>query len=189
MKVDELIDDALLLLGESPGFCLPSGEGGMPGGSLRDRLLVEVEASAARAICDTPCELLTGWCRLPDDGFGVDADGRGVLPLPGDFLKLHSLRLSGWERRVTEILEASHWLRRWQGSRWHGLRGTPQRPLAFYALDGSGARCLELFRAGAGDRVEEGWYMATPRIEDGGIEIPPAAYRKCLDYMVETLRM
>lgn len=190
MKIDQLIDDALLLLGENPAFCLSFGEDGLPGGSLRERLMMEAEGCAARAVADTPRELLTGWSRLPTEGLKVESDGKGVLRLPDDFLMLHSLRLSGWERGVTEILAASHWLRRWQGSRWHGLRGNPQRPLAFHALDADGRHCLELFSAYAGDSLEEGWYMALPRIkEDGGIEIPPAAYRKCLDYMVDTLRM
>jgi len=190
MRVDELIDDVLLLIGENPAFCLPSGGDGLPGCSLRDRLLMEVERCAAKGIADTPVELLTGWSRIPSEGLRVDPDGRGVLTLPEDFLMLHSIRLSGWERSVNVIYGAGHWLRRWQGSRWHGLRGNAQRPLAFHSLCSDGSRCIELFSARQGDSVEEGWYMPAPCIkEDGGIEIPPAAYRRCLDYMVDTLRM
>ena len=190
MRVDDLIDDVLALLGENPGFCLPDGGDGTGAGTLRVRIRVEVERCAARSVAETPRRFLTGWRKLPSERVAKGPDGRMTVRLPEDYLMLHSLRLSDWERDATEALDHSHWLRRFQESRWHGLRGTAQRPLVFHGIDGEGHRCLELFPASEESLVAEGWYMPAPAVkEDGGIEIPPAAYRKCLDYIVETLSM
>lgn len=75
----------------------------------------------------------------------ADAEGRVILTLPDDFLSLLSLRLNGWERPVREVLCPDHWLYRLQSMRWTGLRGSPQRPLAFFTVDDEGHPALELF--------------------------------------------
>jgi len=190
MNADSLTDDVLLLLGEDPGQCPWHPGGDTAGCSLRMRIMREIEPCAARAVADTPHMELTGWRRLPADGLKIDADGRAMLPLPDDFLLFFSLRMTSWQRPAGEVLAQDSWLRRLQGNRWHGLRGTPQRPLAFMAVDDEGRRCMELFSCPQGDTLAEGWYMPAPAFDaDRRIEIPPAAYSKCLDYIVETLRM
>lgn len=93
----------------------------------------------------TPPSRLSGWKRLPVQTLTADTDGRVLLTLPDDFLMLLSLRLSNWERPVTEVLRPDHWLRRLQSVRWAALRGTPQRPLAFFTADAAGRPALELF--------------------------------------------
>lgn len=189
MTVASVIDDALFLLGEDPAFCLPEDGGEGRDFSLRGRLRVEVEGCAARALAETAPECLTGWQLLPDDGFAITEDGRGILPLPGDFLLLHTLRLSGWKDGVRKIYHPGHWLRSRQDEKDWPLRGSPARPLLFYGIDHEGKRCLEVFGVSEGDTVAEGWYMPAPTInEDGRIDIPPAAYRKCLDLMVSAVR-
>lgn len=75
----------------------------------------------------------------------ADVEGRVLLTLPDDFHTLLSLRLSGWDRPVREVLVADHWLRRLQSPRWGALRGTPERPLAFFTVDDEGRPALELF--------------------------------------------
>ena len=75
----------------------------------------------------------------------ADSEGRVILTLPDDFLSLLSLRLSGWERPVREVLRPDHWLYRLQAMRWTGLRGSPQRPLAFFTIEDEGHPALELF--------------------------------------------
>lgn len=160
--------------------------------SLGERILQEAEARAAEAVLATPRELLTGWRLLPGDGITLEADGSVTLPLPPDYLMLFCVRLSGWQRAVYEVLPAGSWLRRLQGSRWLGLRGVPERPLAFEQPAADGGKCLKLFSAGAGATdvgVTEGWYMPAPQITAAGeIEIPPAAYHKTLGLIAEAIR-
>lgn len=188
MKTDRLIDDVLRLIGENPDDCIHQTGGS--GLSLRERISAEIEECARRAVADTPRMELTGWRLLDDDGLEIDSEGKGVLPLPSDFLMLFCIRMTSWRRPVSEILAHDSWLRQLQDKRWHGLRGTPQRPLVFTgppAADGS--RTIELFSCARPDTVAEGWYMPAPLIKDGDIEIPPAAYHRCLRYIVETFRM
>lgn len=189
MTTDSVIDDVLLLLGEDPELCLHSSGSGACGLTLRERIGRELAPCASRAVADTPRMQLTGWRRLGSDGLSVDADGRALLPLPADYLSLFSLRMTSWSHPVAEVLGADSWLRRLQGNRWHGLRGSPQRPLVFATVADDGSPALELFSCPPEDTLAEGWYMPAPVPADGVIEIPPAAYRRCLGYIVETLRM
>lgn len=102
----------------------------------------------------TPPSRLTGWKTLPELDLTADAEGRVILPLPDDFLMLLSLRLSNWERPVREVLQPGNWLYRLQSSRWTGLRGTPQRPLAFFSAGDDGQPVVELFSAEPGAVVQ-----------------------------------
>ncbi len=181
MKVDELIDDVLLLMGENPKECLWEGEA-EGGCTLRERIRQELEEAAAEAVVSTPRMQLTGWRLLPDEGLRIDDDGRGVLPLPDDFLLLYDVRMTSWERRATEVHSHDDWKRRLQDDGRPGLRGTPRRPLVFFCLNEEGKLSLELFSCRRTDVVAEGWYMPAPRISAAGeIEIPPAAYQKCIN--------
>lgn len=181
MRVERLIDDVLLRMGENPDDCLWESGGEDGGCTLRQRILQSVEEAAANAVSSTPRMRLTGWRPLPADRLRMDEDGRGVLPLPDDFLLLYSVRLSSWERPATEALGHDSWLRKLQRHRWHGLRGVAQRPLAFFGIDPEAGLCLELFSGTPADTLAEGWYMPAPRITAAGeIEIPPAAYGKCV---------
>ena len=87
------------------------------------------------------------WKSLPPSTLHADSDGCVLLTLPDDFHTLLSLRLSSWGRPVREVLMPDHWLHRLQSPRWGALRGTPERPLAFFTIDGEGHRALQLFSA------------------------------------------
>ncbi len=110
----------------------------------------------------TPPDRLSGWKRLPVQTLTADSEGRVLLTLPDDFLMLLSLRLSNWERPVTEVLRADHWLRRLQSSRWPALRGTPERPLAFFTLDTACRPALELFSCSPGSTVQLAEFIYHP---------------------------
>ena len=181
MKVDELIDDVLLLMGENPKECLWEGEA-EGGCTLRERIRQEVEEAAAEAVVSTPRMQLTGWRLLPDEGLRIDDDGRGVLPLPDDFLLLYDVRMTSWERRATEVHSHDDWKRRLQDDGRPGLRGTP-RPAACLLLPQRGREAQSgAFQLPAHRRRGRRWYMPAPRISAAGeIEIPPAAYQKCIN--------
>lgn len=110
-----------------------------------------------------------------------------TLPLPDDFLLFGSIRMKSWQREVTELLEPSHWLMRLQVSRWKGLRGTPARPLAFLGI-ADGKRVVKLYSSPPGDTLAEAFYIPAPKINAAGeIEIPPAAYRKCIEMIKDAV--
>ena len=187
MKADRLADLVLLRLGENPELCMH--DTGAAGCTLRQLILAFVDECAAQAVAETPTEQLSGWLPLAGATLTVDSSGRGLLSLPEDTLLLHSLRLESWQRPVTEFLPHSHWLRRLQRSRWHGLRGSAQKPLAFHAVDAYGHHALELFSCLPDDTVAEGHYMPKPHTDASGeISIPGAALERCVSLLVERIR-
>lgn len=188
MKVSDLLDDALVLMGEAPEMCLPCADDAISGVSLRRRLELAIEDSARKAVAALPVECAGCLKALPAEPLEPDADGCAKVRLPPDFLKLAEVRLISWERPVAEVYPGGHWLRRLQRVAWKGLRATKQRPLAFFAAGDDGEPVLELWPAKSGDYVAEGWYVATPRIEAGEIDIPAAAYMATLNQMVENIR-
>lgn len=182
MKVTDIIREVALRLGADPDEIPTSMESPYP--SLADRIRANLEESAAQAILSTRRDLLTGWRLLPDDGLEISGDGSALLPLPDDFLMLHSIRMSDWEREVTEVYPSDHWLRRLQGNKWHGLRGTTSRPLAFETLTSNGERALRLYSSDPGATLASGWYLPAPKINAADeIEIPSAALSKVLDQL------
>ena len=187
MKVDELIDDVLLLMGENPKECLWEGEA-EGGCTLRERIRQEVEEAAAEAVVSTPRMQLTGWRLLPDEGLRIDDDGRGVLPLPDDFLLLYDVRMTSWERRATEVHSHDDWKRRLQDDGRPGLRGTPRLPLVFFCLNEEGKLSPELFSCLAHRRRGRRMVYARPenqrrrgdRDPTGGI----SEVHQCVGYIV-----
>lgn len=186
MRVDELIDRALLAMGENPAMCPEETGGVIPEQTLRAKLRLRVEDKAREAVLTTSPESLEGWRAMPGAGLTVNQDGSAMLPLPSDFLLLHSLRLKSWARPVTRLLSREHWLRRLQGGSWHGLRGCPERPLAFLAVTASG-RAAEMFGALPGDTLAEGWYYPRPAIDASGeISLPGVLASRCVELLSES---
>lgn len=180
ISIEELIAKCALLMGETPSNLI-SGEESCCA-TLADRIALEIELKAAQAVAATPREELTGWRLLDDAGLTELEDGSALLPLPSDFLMLHTLRLSGWERSVTEVAAADTLAARLQSGRWEGLRGTPERPVAVLTPRAAGMS-LRLYGAhNAPPAVEEGWYMPVPRADsEGYIDLPEAALPRLLE--------
>lgn len=174
IKADELVKKAALLIGETPSWNVDPEE--CVGATLADYLRLEIELRATEAVLATPRERLTGWKSLDASGIITKEDGSALLPLPEDFLLLHTLRLSGWERSVTEVHLADSAMAHLQSCRWEALRATPQRPVAVLE-PGDNAMCLHLYGTHSDPAaVEEGWYMPAPRIDsEGYISIPEAS--------------
>ena len=107
---------------------------------------------------------LNGFKRMAPATLQADSEGKVVMTLPEDFLTLLSLRLSSWERPVREVLGPDHWLHRLQATRLQGLRGSPERPLAFFTADDEGRPALELFSSppDAPDNLVEFIYLPRP---------------------------
>lgn len=178
MRVDfeTLVDSVLLRAGEIPEMCSSGGEGEGPESVFRRIIRMRLPSAAAEVLNGMPADEVSGWKPLGGDGLVQEEDDHGILPLPGDFLRLHSLRLEGWERPVVKVLPHDHWLRALQWRRWHGLRGNAIRPLAFFTQLASG-KGLELFPGGGG--VVEGYYLPFPAVDsDGFMELPREALER-----------
>lgn len=67
------------------------------------------------------------------DSIGWDAEkgtGSGYVPLPDDFLRLISFQMSDWHRPVTEAITEESPQYAMQKSRFCGIKGNPEKPVA-----------------------------------------------------------
>ena len=187
MLLDDLTRDVALMAGESLTLLCESTETGLPSFSERVQLCL---GSAFREIILTiPKEELTGWKSLKGLPMEIDDEGCAVIALPPDFVMLHSVRMSDWNRPVAEILPANHYLYGVQGRRLKGLRGTPERPLGFFGIK-DGSRSLELYSCRTSTAsIAEGWYMPMPEVKaDGTVEIPERLYEKLVERLGREIR-
>lgn len=96
----------------------------------------------------------------------------GVLSLPTDFLRLITIQMSDWERpaRIISEDDAEYLL---QSSRWSGVSGNPQKPVAAI-VQGTSGTTLELYScASKGATIKRGRYLKVPSISKGKIELCP----------------
>ena len=105
----------------------------------------------------------------------VDAEGRGRVVLPDDFMRLIYFRMSDWGVGVTEAISESEALYKRQKSRWRGVRGNAERPVVAM-VSRSGGKILEVYSTSEGAQVSEGIYMPYPKVKDGGIDIAEPCY-------------
>lgn len=112
-----------------------------------------------------------------------DGDTSGRVLLPDDFMRLMVFKMSDWERPVYAALGSDDEGYNRQFSRWKGLRGTAQKPVAAIVTRPEG-RALEFWSCKSQEAtVERAVYAALPRIDrDGGIEVSPRCYRAAVYY-------
>lgn len=146
---------------------------------LAPGLLAEILLSAPRV-------MLEGWRPLTGE-LMIDGKGIATLKLPGDFLIPWSIKLSGWSRSVDKLMHEDDPGRRWQSSDVAGVRGCPQRPVAFIDIADDGGKCLRLFSAAPGDSLEEGWYLPMPEIKEECLEVPAALYYQLVKGIAEAI--
>lgn len=121
-------------------------------------------------------------------------DGLGVIPLPRDFLRLVALRLKGWKRDVTEVLDLRDTRVQLLFYGLPGVRADAWRPaVAFRASDTGGELLVaglaeEERETGEGRESELALYLKRPGFDAYGIiEIPQRLYQKVLDETERTL--
>ncbi len=115
--------------------------------------------------------------------------GMAILPLPDDFLRLLSVRLSDWHRPARIITDTDPDYR-WQASPFAGLRGNPSRPVAVVCAQPQG-HVAKLYSSAAGPDVTltMAQYAALPQIIDGGLEIPRRLYDAFISRVGELTRL
>jgi hypothetical protein len=97
--------------------------------------------------------------------------GMGSILLPDDFMRLIVFQMSDWNKPATIITEDDPKYEM-QSSRYPGVRGCPQKPIAAIVLR-SGGLTLELYSCTAGSSVtvKHGRYIPIPSIMDGSITL------------------
>ncbi len=94
-------------------------------------------------------------------------DGIGLLAIPHDCYRLVELKISGWERAVTEVsgpADDDYWRR---NSASRPVRGTFACPRAYFVENTEG-RFLELHPCEQGAEIEYGDYLSDPWLTPAG---------------------
>ena len=101
----------------------------------------------------------------------------GHIILPDDFMRLVSFKMSDWQRSVHEAIDVSDARYALQGSKYKGVRGTPEKPVVA-AVPYLGGLALEFFSCRSEDAtISAATYLPLPQWEDGTIAICKRLYR------------
>lgn len=109
--------------------------------------------------------------------------GSGCVPLPDDFLRLVSFKMSDWERPVYSAILPDDPLYLQQSSRFAGIRGNRQKPVCAIVMRATG-RVLEFYSCSGGEGATIDMALYIPRVaimkhdeETEGIMICNGCYR------------
>lgn len=99
------------------------------------------------------------------------------IRLPGNFLRVVSVRMAGWRGSVCEVAAAGspEWIRQWSAE--PGIAGCPDRPRAYFDSDGEGMLLRALGSESADDVL--GWlriWTVPEAGENGEFDFPEALY-------------
>lgn len=95
-------------------------------------------------------------------------EGGGMLTMPDDFLRIVTLKMTGWNRCVTAIAGEGSDIDLMQRNKY--TRGTRMKPVCVYGHDAEGKRVIEFF--GTATEVEKALYMPVPEVETvDGVEV------------------
>ncbi len=157
--------------------------------TIDQQIMANIEPAARTVMEEAPPELLSPGIPVHRRLVWPEAPGKGmaVLPLPDDFLRLLSVRLTDWHRPA-RIIDESHPDYRWQSSPYAGLRGNPSRPVAVICRQPQGM-VVELYAstAGRGVTLDMAQYVPIPRLRHGGMEIPLRLYDSLITKLVSLL--
>lgn len=144
--------------------------------SLNDIIHSKIEEAVRRVETMAPVHLLSGGLPFGDDIYW-NVNNTGWTYLPDDFMRLVIFRMNDWERPVYEPITPRDPQYKLQSSRYPGLRGTPQKPVAAIANRLEGL-VLEFFSCKNNNAYPlEASYLPMPKIDcNGGIDICPKCY-------------
>ena len=186
VSVERLATDVAILLGE--GLAEESDVYESPFPRIKDRVLVMAPGLLANLIKEAPRPALTGFVGL-DLEVQADSDGMVRIILPDEFLRLYAIKMSDWRRPVTEITCIGDVAADMQTSRWKGIKGTPERPVALEDTDGTGKRCLRLFSSAPAASLSYFFFFKMPKWEsDSSIDVPDLLYSELAGRIAEEIR-
>ena len=182
ITIKELATETAKLLGESLLLECQPEESPFP--TLEDQVRILSPELLSSLILESPLEMLRDAGKEIVSTPSIDADGGVTLECPEDFLRLIYLKMSDWRVAVTKITPLSSSLLSRQGSKWNGIRGNGDKPLAILLPTG-----LKLYSSSQGASLERGIYVARPKIkEDDSLEIPDGLYFPLLQKIAEGLK-
>ena len=175
ISLDSLASDVAALLGESLQLECQPEESPFP--TIKEQVRIRAPAILSELLSECSPEFLYGYGKQINSKAEKDDSGVVTLELPDDFLRIIYLQMSDWARPVTEISshKSSEALK--QSSRWKGIKGTPQRPVAIFGFTSTGKRCLRLYSSNADATLVQAQYMPVPKADaDDMINIPQSLY-------------
>ncbi len=105
-------------------------------------------------------------------------DGKGWILLPDDFMRLVAFKMSDWRHSISEAITQDDPIYARQFSKWQGICGNPERPVAAIVNRAEGL-ALEFFSCKDDTAtVDQAVYVPLPKIDDsGGIDVSEKCYR------------
>ena len=179
--VERLCADVMERLGETarPPLAPEGSDVPSPEDIVAMKVRSHLSEAGGKLISDAPAELLEGGAvisglpamrLMPCGLYGAE------VRLPVGFLRLVSVRMSGWRRSVVEAVaaESPEWGRQWSAEA--GIAGCPEAPMAYLYSDADGL-LLRLLGCGEDDSLEwlAGW-MRPEADGDGEFGFPGALY-------------
>lgn len=188
VEFTRLLADTLVMAGESPDLAstlLPDEDFPV---LTAERIVRTTMGSAATDLTlQQPLDLLDEVEELPKE-IRWCSSTTGVITLPDDFLRLHSLRMPGWGRTLRR-LEPEESLRGALGEGAPSWMSPAGRPMAMLGSDSRGA-CLIFRGPRAGDDPipERATYIPRPRVwPDGALTISASIYPLLLERLAGIL--
>lgn len=173
ISIKQLASDVAALLGESLApECQPEES---PFPDLEERVRILAPMVLSDLIMETGTFLPPGWKEIKTD-VQRSEDGIVTLPLPADYLKFVSVKMSDWKKPLTVYITPDDERASPLSSKWEGVKGNRERPVALLLEDrleihtSSGA--LDFFR-----------YMSRPKVEDGYLDVPEGLYERLVSVL------
>lgn len=178
MKLHELAYRTATAMGESLLLECQPEESPFP--RIEDRVRILAPGILSRLIVESPWQALASSAKKLT-ATPVISDGKAVITLPDDYLRIVCLKMSDWGRPVFNALLPGDEKALSQTSKWEGVRGCRNRPVAVETIGSEGRKILELYPGNAEASLEIGLYMPRPEWDENeDMAIPGALLPKML---------
>ena len=172
-RIEEIAADVACMLGESLVLECEPEESPFPG--LASRIGLLARECLATLLLESPKSMLDGWKPLRGELTHDAATGTATMALPEDFLRLGSVKYSGWKKSVDEITDTGDVEVAIARGLWPGIGVNEWRPLATIE-PGEDGRVLRLYGCPEAGTLEHGLYMPMPALSGDTLEVPAALY-------------
>lgn len=184
-SLDQLTSEVSILLGESiSSECFPEES---PFPDLAQRVRILAPSLLGSILKEAPVELCGILKSIPASGLD-HSETETTLKLPDDFLKIGTVKMSGWICEASEISPLSSLASACESSGLEGVKASRSRPAILLTYRADGSKALRLCPANKEDRLEYALYVAVPTISDSGfLEIPDPLYDVLLKALVDKM--
>lgn len=152
---------------------------------LDDLIRQKVLEAALELLLYSPLEMVDNPVPLDASDVSRSGDGAFRIPLPEDWLRLHTARVSDWKRPVRLTHEEGSPELSVLESEFSGIHPNVYRPLAVVERDGA-QPYLSLYGGGVGSHVETLLYVSRPSVKGGVLDFPELLYPSLI-YLISSL--